>query len=678
LQRVSVRRVLKSEALNATEIVEIAHSPQQGVWALAESGQVFHFPSVDSSPTQLDGLEHSRFLKVGDQEELWVTGDRKILRFSGGALEQSIQFSKAGLDTRAVTSLAASRDTAWIGTCDSGLWRVSEERLAREDLPVASSKSQAVWVAADSRGEVRAFVNGIGLCERGADGWRLRPLPERLRQQEISGIHIDPESRTWIYGSYPPLVRQDGAHWKQVAMPPAEVPIEVIAAASGEEGGLWALTKSRGVFRIDRDFDAPSARDLDWIDVGDGLPSNAGRGWGKGVTQSADGRMWFTTALGVAVIDPREWRAVKRASVPPQVHIEEVLLDGLPFDWRASKPVRVPPGVGQVEIRFTAIGLKNPRQNRFRYRLEGLDESWSEPGRGRSAVFHRLPAGKYGFQVIACNSDEVWNRQGATLQMAVLPHWWQTLGFRMGMGFMMLGGLATLRQLKLRQLAREHVRREEFSRQLITSQEAERRRIARELHDGMGQDLLLIKNAAMLTLRKFSPDPAVQERLEEVSQLASHALGDVRAITNDLRPPELDRLGLTAALEAMAEKLANNSGVTLDWRIDDLHGLWSADQEINVYRIVQESVNNAFKHAAPGCVRLEVKKGPGDVEILVEDDGIGFDPRQPTTPDRQQGIGLAGLRERVRILGGIMELKSTPGAGTSLRYRLPIPSYDQG
>jgi signal transduction histidine kinase len=364
------------------------------------------------------------------------------------------------------------------------------------------------------------------------------------------------------------------------------------------------------------------------------------------------------------------------------VQVEEVMVDNTPVvrplpqsRQSVAAPIVIPPGAHRLEIRYTAINLTASRKSRFRYRLEGADPGWSDAGEQRTAVYYRLPPGNYRFQVSAANKYGLWNSAGASVAFLVQPHWWQTLPFRIGAGALLLGLLWFSRSIKLRQLHRERTRRDEFARRLIESQETERKRIAGELHDSMGQDLILIKNAANLTLRKFTPDPPVQERLSEMADLASHALSNARAITSNLRPPELDRLGLTAALEAMLDKHAEHSGIQFVSTIDNVDGLWPPEQEINVYRVVQESLNNALKHAGPRRIEVEVKRLEAEVKMTVIDDGCGFDTEASLASGRRLGMGLTGLEERVRILGGEMELTSARGAGTSLRYRIPVPGH---
>lgn len=216
----------------------------------------------------------------------------------------------------------------------------------------------------------------------------------------------------------------------------------------------------------------------------------------------------------------------------------------------------------------------------------------------------------------------------------------------------------------------------EFSMGLIRSQEEERRRIAHELHDSLGQDLLLIKTSAQLALTERSTGPNVTARLTQIRSIAAKAVDDVRTITGNLRPPELDRLGLAAALEAMAAQISNNSSLEIDCGVARMDHRLAKDDEINVYRIVQECVTNALKHSGASRVQILADRLNGDLNIQVVDDGRGFDPSRCMEGKRSGGLGLIGLAERSRSLGGDLQIESAPRQGTRITLTVPIQDHD--
>ncbi len=257
-----------------------------------------------------------------------------------------------------------------------------------------------------------------------------------------------------------------------------------------------------------------------------------------------------------------------------------------------------------------------------------------------------------------------------------LALWWHRYPYKT---VWLYGGLALIGAWVINRLRRgwiaERRRRlqENISRQLIVSQEAERKRIAAELHDSLGQNLLIIKNRLYLAQQNAAgSNPG--EQLEEISRGVSQSIEEVREISYNLRPYQLDRLGLTKALEAMVKKVAESGSLAMESNLARVDDLFLPEGEINFYRIAQESLNNILKHSDAARARLSIELGAGWLTMRIEDDGRGFDYRAMTDDTRQRpGFGLTSLAERVRILGGRFECDSAPGAGTRWKFEIPIP-----
>jgi signal transduction histidine kinase len=352
--------------------------------------------------------------------------------------------------------------------------------------------------------------------------------------------------------------------------------------------------------------------------------------------------------------------------------IEEVLQDRVTRDFRNG--VRLQPGEGNLEIQYTALCFTNAAYARFKYKLEGLDEDWVDAGTHRTAFFSYLPPGSYAFRVIAANSDGVWNTAGQSLQVHVLPPFYRTWWF------LALAGLGTFAyQYRIRQMRQAQLAQQQFSQELIESQEAERKRIAAELHDSLGQNLIVIKNWATLGMTLTPADAPVREQLDVISTTAVQSLNEVRGIIHNLRPHQLETIGLGNTLRYMIEQVSAASGIPFTSEIATLDHHFTPEAEVILYRLVQECVNNIVKHSQASAATLAMKVVDDQLLISISDNGCGFtmaesgkaNPQSANNNPQSSGFGLKGLQERVRILRGTHKINTAPGKGTTHYFTIP-------
>ncbi len=304
-----------------------------------------------------------------------------------------------------------------------------------------------------------------------------------------------------------------------------------------------------------------------------------------------------------------------------------------------------------------------PEQIRFRYRLEGLDKDWTDADKRRTAFYPYLPPGNYTFHVVAANSDNVWNEQGATLSIVVKPHFYQTGLFIVScfaVALILIYGIYRRRVWQFEQARRTQ---EDFSRRLIAAHEAERRRVAAELHDSIGQTLAMIKNRAVFNSQN-TKEEVTKEQFDQITQQSASAITEVREISYNLRPYLLDRLGLTKALKSLFNKTAGSSQMKFETDVDDIDRLFNKEEEMSLYRIVQESLNNVLKHSEAKEVKISIKKIENFLTIKIQDDGKGF--AMSDDADKKAGFGLLGMAERVKFLGGTHSVESVLGKGTNV------------
>jgi len=220
----------------------------------------------------------------------------------------------------------------------------------------------------------------------------------------------------------------------------------------------------------------------------------------------------------------------------------------------------------------------------------------------------------------------------------------------------------------------------ELLRRLAEAQENEQRRIARELHDQIGQTvtgLSLGLKGLERSLDGQVGQEGARDQVRWLQTLTTEIGRDIHRAASDLRPTALDDLGLYRALTAYASDWSQRYGVAIETQIIGSSDRLPAEIETAVYRIVQEALTNVLKHAAARNVSLVLERRANQLRVIVEDDGKGFDPDSSRTSDPPDGsarpqLGLSGIRERLALLGGTMTLESEPGAGTTLFIQLPI------
>ncbi len=492
---------------------------------------------------------------------------------------------------------------------------------------------------------------------------------ENSPQGFVRAIYEDPEGVLW-FGTYGDgLVRYKDGKFFNYRVADGLFNNGVFAILEDNRGNFW-MSSNRGIHRVSKqelnefaDGKIPRLNSVSYDEKDGMLNAECNGGRLPAAIKTKDGKFWFATMGGVAIIDPE---AEKINPNPPPVLIENVAIDRKSVIRNSQSVIEMFAGQTNLEIEYTGLSLIKSAQIKFKYRLEGFEENWVGAGTQRRANYSYLPHGEYTFRVIAANADGVWNNDGASVRIIVHPYFYQTLWFRIlaTLGAALIIWLIYQNRIShLKEIAETKTR---FSRQLIESQEAERKRIAAELHDGLGQNLIVIKNRAMLGLKKGDDKERVVKELNSISESATQALDEVREITNDLRPQLIDRLGLTKAINAMLKKVSDV--IEIESEIDSIDNIFNENEEISVYRIVQESLNNVIKHSNATTVSVKIKQTENTVSITIEDNGKGFEVENISS-----GLGLVGLKERSQLLNGELLIDSAIGKGTTIEVKIQMP-----
>jgi signal transduction histidine kinase/ligand-binding sensor domain-containing protein len=434
-------------------------------------------------------------------------------------------------------------------------------------------------------------------------------------------------------------------------------------------GRLWLSTK-KGISRFD-----PQTETFRNYDVSDGLQ-------GDEFSQAACarglyGEMFFGGSNGINAFLPETIRdnpyvppvaisSFKIFNKPVPIGTNSVLnkaiayADSLTLSYRDSV----------FSFEFAALSYANSHKNRYRYKLEGFEPGWNEVGSNqRLATYTNLNPGKYVFRVQGSNSDGVWNEAGVSLQILITPPWWNTILFRAVCAAVLLAVIWAAYRLRVRQLHHE------FD-MTLEARVGERTRIARDLHDTLLQSFhgLLLR---FQTVSQLLPERPVEakEKLDSAIEQAADAITEGRDAVQGLRASILEANDLAQAVNTLGEELAGESAgndvvgfrVAVEGEARDLHPIVRDE----IYKIVAESLRNAFRHARGKQVEVEMRYDDEQFRLRVRDDGKGID-RAVLSGDGVQGhYGLHGMRERAIVIGGKLTIWSEVDAGTEVELRLP-------
>ncbi|HWC20584.1 MAG TPA: histidine kinase, partial [Terriglobales bacterium] len=404
------------------------------------------------------------------------------------------------------------------------------------------------------------------------------------------------------------------------------------------------------------------------FDRSDGVRSrSASGGYRPIVTKSPDGRIWFTVWDGVSVVDPHN---LPINNILPPVHIEQITADHRPYGFTANAngKVGLPPRIRDLQIDYTALSLVAPEKVLFRYKLEGWDRDWQDAGTRRQAFYSNLPPRRYRFRVIACNNSGIWNEAGTFLDFSVVPAYYQTFWFRSLCVIAFLGLIATLYELRLRQVARQfNIRFEERTN--------ERTRVARDLHDTLLQSFqgVLLKFHAITYLLPHRPEEA-QQNLEAVIEQAREAITEGRDAVHGLRASGVGTSDLAQTITALGNDLAVQAnqnptefGVQVEGSSRDLAPLLCDE----VYRVTAEALRNAFKHANASRIEVEIRYDWRQFRVRVRDNGKGIESNIVGGDGRAGHFGLPGMHERAKLAGGKLSVWSEVDSGTEVELTIP-------
>ncbi len=598
--------------------------------------------------------------------------------------------------------------TLWLGTDNRALIRLQTNGVATvigesEGL----GRSSVRHIAMDPFGGLWLATQDKGVAHLNVDGKidRLISEKEGLGDDSVRHVFVEPRGVVWAGLRDGGLTRIEGTNIYNFNNSNGFPTDRVSGIINDDLGNLW-MTTHRGVLRasiqrLDRiakgdNREPPDFRIFNQLD---GLSTTECElNYGPTVVRGSGGKIYIANRLGFCALAPE----IVDNSRPkaPQVQIESVLIDSKEIPLEKAK--LIPPSQGRVTIIYNVPILRYAKQVRFEHRLLGFETDWtSGQSATREVTYSALQPGSYQFEVRAAMPDQKWPDIATQFAFTLRPHFYQTVYFYLAIaaGIACMGLLAywirlrsitqrsrqlesevSVRTSELRAEIVERKKAEEALRELpgkiIEAQEGERQRVSMELHDSVNQLLASIRFRVQYIMAALPPEGALFDAASKTNEHLKHALDEVRRISRNLRPSELDDFGLNSAtISAAKDFRERNTGVRLDMELTDLPERLPRDIELVVYRIVQEALTNIEKHSKASNVKISLGCNEPSLHLEICDNGRGFNSKLSTSrghSNNATGIGLSSIQQRAASVGGKCSIWSAPEQGTIIRIEIPI------
>lgn len=474
-------------------------------------------------------------------------------------------------------------------------------------------------------------------------------------------------------------------------------------------GRLW-ISCDRGIYHISRQELNAVAEGIEksvnpvGYDEFDGLLSSSANGLTSEPAgcKTSDGRLWFATTKGAVVIDPSQ---LPDSQIPPAVVIEHIVANGrILYDngdpdragsgvyagpetapkepnqrergesgarqapENGSGPMDLPPSRAYaLEFHYTANSFIAPEKIRFQVKLDGYESEWHEAGTRRLAHYTILSPGAYRFRVRACNHHNVWSETGSAFSFSVTPFFYQTWWFRCGLGTVLLSTVYTIYRKRVASVRQA----KDMEQRLALAME--RQRIARDIHDDIGARLTQIALLGEIAETYRIPATAAPKAGANLADLARDLAGSLDAAIWAIQPDNDNPEAVAGYLGDYAQQILSKAGIDLDLGFPEKISVGTLSSAIrhNLFLAVKEGLNNIIKHSNATRVRMTIELSSSSFELVIADNGHGFDIEAPAPRDR--GNGLENMRQRVEACGGRFEITSAPGQGTTIRILIHQP-----
>ena len=666
ISRSGFSRFTETDGLGSLRVFSVFETSQGRLYAVTEPGHVLNEfdgrrfvpirwrrPAAISGP----GWGESSIALRNRRGEWWFAGDGGLIRFSPVAAASDLAHSSSpavygmrqGLPFYVVLRLYEEKSGAvWVTgegavrwNPDTGVFQDFSPAL----LSAAGEKANPISFAQDGAGEIWFGLDTGALVRMRGSGF------ERVRQGvpvgALNGLCVDHAGRLWIASSYGGLGRIDNplsplSTTRIYTQSDGLATNHLFAVAEDHIGRIY-VAGGQGVDRLD-----PLNGNVRHYLPSDGLPP----GETQRVYCDRQGALWFSSNLGLSRYRPENDPAA--SPVTPSIHSVRV---GGAFAWlsddgeRTVAGIELPPNKDNIEIAYGSIDFSGGHSPRYQYRLGPLDSKWREATSQRSVQYARLGSGNYAFEVRGLSSEGKASAEMARVEFRVLPPLWQRSWFILFLGVSLAALTYAAHSYRMRQVMEVH---------------RVRTGLAADLHDDMGSGLAEIAILAELARRKA---PSEENSMEYVAERARELRATMGDIVWSIDPAADNLTGVIRRWRQTAAGML--SGVSLTFTAPpegatDTIAL-RPDRRRHLLLLFKEAVTNVARHSQAAHVAIEVALASGLLTVRIHDDGRGFDPRLVSW-----GTGLRSLARRAQELKGILEIRSAPGAGATVKFEVPV------
>jgi len=624
--------------------------------------KIISFENNKISPNSIPD-NHIRSLAVDNHNNLWVGCYEGGLSMYNDKTKNFIHLDKFGINektlgSKQITDIYIENDSIfWIAAYGGGLTKFvfnpKNKLMLKRYVHDPNNKSslsddRTYTIYEDKSGTlwIGTFGGGLNKFDKRTEKFtNFRNLPDdtySISEDRILNIFEDSEGIIWIgtYGGGLNQFDRELNRFTRITEDEGLTSYVVYGILEDEHKNLWMSTNN-GIFKYSRDENIFTQYDLS-----DGVQSLEFSGGAYYKTR--DGEMYFGGINGINSFYPD---SIKYISYIPNIVISSLKVLNNPVKGE-RKEIELSHTENFFSFEFASLDYSNPEDCRYAYMLDGFDEEWrSTDAKQRVAMYTNLPSGDYVFRVIGSNSDGIWNYEGAYIKLTVLPPFWKTWWFIMGIIILFLLGVYFISTLRIRSLL---------------AIEKLKTKLAADLHDSVGSGLTEISILSELVSREVNNGSGnVSQNLKSISETSRYLIdnmSDIVWVVNPLRDSLHD---LIIRLKDSYNDVLTYKGILLKTtNLDKLENIkLPMEYRQNLYLIFKEGINNSLKHSKCSQIILEANIRGDVLEMVLKDNGIGM-----RSDEKIMGNGLRNMEERARIIGGKLKWRSVSNSETTITF----------